>query len=161
MENRSENRYRSEIGLCARARTQRDTFRNRWNFDISISTLFPANNSFYRYVLLPSGMYELCEICFAGIRTYASNGTILTKQKFMDSVEFSSPFHRLVEHTRHRRRRGCCNSCNNLTSKPTVELQLAAYHARLRAFYRPVVQPYACGARYENVLHCLNARRER
>lgn len=71
------------------------------------------------------------------VHMYTSSGTILTKQKFMDSAEFSSPFHRLVEHARHRRR-GRCNSCN-LTSKPAVEseLQLAAYRARLRAFYRP------------------------
>jgi len=160
MENRSENRYRSEIGLRAR---------NAIHFGIVGTLTFPYQHCFLQITLSTGTYYSRVRHVWATwnmFRRYTctSSGTILTKQKFMDSAEFSSPWtsSTLVKHARRRRRRrGRCNSCNNLTSKPAVEseLQLAVYRARLRAFYRPAIRPYASGARHENVLHCLNARR--
>lgn len=79
-------------------------------------------------------MYEPREICSVDIYAYIEGRATrsLTKQKFMDSVEFSSPFHRLVEHA--RRRRGCCNSCSNFTSKLAARNQ--NWSLRWRALYR-------------------------
>jgi len=149
MENRSENRYRSETVSCAK----HDAFQNRCNFDISISTMFPANNSFHRAAVLehPECMSRVkyASPIYTRISARAISRS-LTKQKFMDSVEFSSPFHRLVEHA--RRRRGRCNSCSNFTSKPAAESKLKFAMASL---YRPAARSYeASNARDEDVLHC-------
>lgn len=90
MGNRSENRYCGEIA----SREQRDG--PRWNFDISISTLFPANNSFHAISIYSHVPACTCRVKYASpIHVYVyiyrgSRSYSLTKQKFMDSAEFTS-----------------------------------------------------------------------
>lgn len=98
---------------------------------ITLSTL-------HRYI--PARPAYTCRVKYAppircmhrGSRSYS-----LTKQKFMDSAEFSSLSVSSARGTRARRRRRC-NSCNNLTLKPlaATELQLAAHRATACFYFR-------------------------
>jgi len=148
---------KNQIGksLPQRNSTKFDAFQNCCNFDISISTMFPANNSFHRAAVLahPECMSRVkyASPIYTRISARAISRS-LTKQKFMDSVEFSSPFHRLVEHA--RRRRGRCNSYSNFTSKPATESKLKFVMASL---YRPAAQSYA-GPMQKTKTYCIVER---
>lgn len=148
---------KNQIGksLPQRNSTKFDAFQNCCNFDISISTMFPANNSFHRAAVLahPECMSRVkyASPIYTRISARAISRS-LTKQKFMDSVEFSSPFHRLVEHA--RRRRGRCNSYSNFTSMPATESKLKFVMASL---YRPAAQSYA-GPMQKTKTYCIVKR---
>lgn len=71
--------------------TRRIRARAHRNFDVSISTLFPANNSFRRIYSRVRHVTRGVKYAICRWARIERNRSILTKQKFMDFAEFRVP----------------------------------------------------------------------
>jgi len=104
--------------------------RNVMHFGIVATLTYPYQQCFLRitlFTVLPYSRIRHVWVAWNMLRyTRISERDTrsLTKQKFMDSAEFSSSFHRIVEHA--RRRRGRCNSCSTLHFKAGSWIKIAA-----------------------------------
>jgi len=131
--------------------------RNVMHFEIVATLTYPYQQCFLQitlFTVLPYSRIRHVWVAWNMLRyTRISERDTrsLTKQKFMDSAEFSSSFHRIVEHAHRRRSR--CNSCSDFTLKPAVESKLQLAMASLLSTGHTIVRAPS-SARHENVLHC-------